>query len=235
VGIPYITLKPLLALSATAAVAVGVSACDLQETADTENGRLLFGQNCSRCHSLTEVGSTSEVGPDLDAAFVAARNAGMDSDTIEGVVEAQIANPRFTDPDDPAYMPANLVEGQDAVDVAAYVAEHAGVPGVEPPIDPDAPPGAQVFLDANCGSCHTLAELPDVAIGTVGPDLDEVIPGQSPQEVEESIVDPEADISQGFPSGVMPDNYGEELSPRELRELADFLVESAGSGSGGGN
>ena len=80
-----------------------------------------------------------------------------------------------------------------------------------------------------------LAELGDIAIGTVGPDLDEVIPGQSPKQVEQSIVDPEADISQGFPSGVMPDNYGDELSRRELRDLADFLIEVAGRGAGGGS
>jgi mono/diheme cytochrome c family protein len=118
------------------------------------------------------------------------------------------------------------------VDVAAYVAEFAGVPGVEPPIPADAGPGAEVFLSQGCGSCHTLAELGDIATGTVGPDLDEVIPGQSPAQVEKSIVDPDAEIAQGFPSGVMPDNYGEELSPKELSDLADFLVESAGTGAG---
>ena len=224
-----------LALAAAAAALAVLPGCDLQETADVENGRTLFVERCGSCHAFKEAGSTAEVGPDLDSAFQASRPAGMDADTIEGVVEAQIANPRFTEPDDPAYMPANLVEGDDAVDVAAYVAEFAGVPGVEPPIPADAGPGAEVFLTQGCGSCHMLAELGDIAIGTVGPDLDEVIPGQSPKQVEQSIVDPEADISQGFPSGVMPDNYGDELSPKELRDLADFLVESAGSGSGGGN
>jgi mono/diheme cytochrome c family protein len=224
-----------LALAAAAAALAVLPGCDLQETADVENGRTLFVEKCGTCHAFKEAGTQAEIGPDLDSAFQAARASGMDADTIEGVVESQIANPRFTDPDDPAFMPANLVEGEDAVDVAAYVAEFAGVPGVEPPIPADAGPGAEVFLSQGCGSCHTLAELGDIATGTVGPDLDEVIPGQDPKQVEQSIVDPEADISQGFPSGVMPDNYGDELSPKELKDLADFLVESAGSGSGSGN
>ena len=58
----------------------------------------------------------------------------MDQDTIEGVVQSQIENPRPASPEDvEVYMPANLVEGEDAEDVAAYVASVAGVPGIEPP------------------------------------------------------------------------------------------------------
>jgi mono/diheme cytochrome c family protein len=217
-----------IAAAATAAIAV-LPGCDLQETADSENGRTLFVEKCGTCHAFKEAGTQAEVGPDLDSAFAAARKAGMDSDTIEGVVESQIGNPRVEDPDSPAYMPADLVEGEDAADVAAYVAEYAGVPGVEPPIPPDAGPGAEVFLTQGCGSCHTLAELGDVATGTVGPNLDEVIPGQTPKEVEKSIVDPDAEIAQGFPSGVMPDNYGDDLTPKQLQDLSDFIVEAAGS------
>jgi mono/diheme cytochrome c family protein len=216
------------ALAGAAALLV-LPGCDLQEDADLDNGRTMFVEKCGTCHAFTEAGTQAEIGPDLDAAFKAARESGMDDDTIEGVVEGQIANPRFTDPDNPAYMPADLVVGEDAKDVAAYVAEYAGVPGVEPPIPPDAGPGAEVFLTQGCGSCHTLAELGDVATGTVGPNLDEVIPGQSPKQVEQSIVDPNADITPGFPEGVMPDTYGD-LPPKELQDLVEFLIDSAGKG-----
>lgn len=223
--------KPLAVLAATvgAAAIAALPGCDLQENADVDNGRTLFVEKCGTCHAFKEAGTQAEVGPDLDAAFQGARETGMDSDTIEGVVESQIGNPRFEAPDSPAFMPANLVEGDDARDVAAYVAEFAGVPGVEPPIPPDAPPGAQVFLSQGCGSCHTLAALGAIATGTVGPDLDEVIPGQSPEQVQESIVDPEAQTSQGFPSGVMPDTYAD-LPEKDLQELVDFLIQSAGKG-----
>ena len=212
-----------------AAALLVLPGCDLQENADLDNGRTMFVEKCGTCHALKEAPTTAEVGPDLDAAFAAARETGMDHDTIEGVVESQIANPRVTEEDSPAYMPANLVEGDDARDVAAYVAEFAGVPGVEPPIPPDAGPGAEVFLTQGCGTCHTLSELSEVATGTVGPNLDEVIPGQSPEQVEQSIVDPNADISQGFPEGVMPDTYAD-LPQKEIQDLVDFLIESAGRG-----
>jgi mono/diheme cytochrome c family protein len=219
---------PLLLLPAL----VALPGCDLQENADTENGRQLFIEKCGTCHALTEAGTQAEIGPDLDAAFVQSRKEGSDSDTIEGVVEAQIANPRVTSPDNPAYMPAELVTGDDAVDVAAYVASVAGVPGIEPPIPPDAPPGAQVFLAQGCGSCHTMAAAS--ATGAVGPDLDETIPGQSASEVEESIVDPDAQLAQGFGAGIMPQTYEQDLTPKELEDLVDFLLESSGEGGGGG-
>jgi mono/diheme cytochrome c family protein len=215
---------PLLLLPAL----VALPGCDLQENADTENGRQLFIEKCGTCHALKEAGTQAEIGPDLDAAFVEARASGSDSDTIEGVVEGQIANPRATSPDNPAYMPADLVTGDDATDVAAYVASVAGVPGVKPPIPADAPPGAQVFLAQGCGSCHTLAAAN--ATGTVGPNLDDTLPGQSPSEVEQSIVDPDAQLAQGFGAGIMPTTYEQDLTPKELKDLVDFLVQSAGKG-----
>jgi mono/diheme cytochrome c family protein len=215
-----------MALLPAAAALVALSGCDLQENADADDGRQLFIEQCGTCHALTEAGTQAEIGPDLDAAFRQARADGMDQDTIEGVVESQISNPRVTDPDDPAYMPAELVTGDDAVDVAAYVASVAGVPGIEPPIPPDAPPGAQVFLAQGCSSCHVLAAAN--ATGAVGPNLDDTLPGQSPQEVEQSIVDPDAQLAQGFGAGIMPQTYEQDLDPQELKDLVDFLVDSAG-------
>jgi mono/diheme cytochrome c family protein len=218
---PKITVVSVLAI---AAAAVALPGCDLQENADAENGRQLFIENCGTCHALKEAGTQAEIGPDLDAAFRQAREDGMDQDTIEGVVEGQIENPRVMDADDPAYMPPELVTGQDNVDVAAYVASVAGVPGIEPPIPPDAPPGAQVFLAEGCSSCHTLAAAG--ATGAVGPNLDESLQGADPGYIEESIVDPDAQIAQGFEAGIMPPF--EDLDPQSLQDLVDFLAEDAG-------
>ncbi len=64
------------------------------------------------------------MGPDLDEAFRYAREDGLGEQTVEGVVLRQIANVRRG-----SVMPANLVEGDDARDVAAYVAAVAGQPG----------------------------------------------------------------------------------------------------------
>ena len=113
-------------------------------------------------------------GPDLDAAFAEARASGMDSDTIAGVVKAQVENPRPSTDNPSVSMPANLVTGEDLDDVASYVASVAGAPGIEGPQLPD-DPGAPVFANNQCSGCHTLGAAD--ASGTTGPDLDEVIPG----------------------------------------------------------
>jgi cbb3-type cytochrome c oxidase subunit III len=216
-------------LLATALAAVGVVAlagCDLQENANVDKGQQLFTQKCGSCHTLTGAGTNGEVGPNLDYAFKQARANGMDQDTIEGVVTSQISNPRPASPEQvDIYMPADLVTGQDADDVAAYVASVAGVPGIKPPVFQ--PPQ---FFATNCGGCHALSQAGTT--GNVGPNLDQAIPAMSPQQIQQSITDPNAQIAAGFPSGVMPQNYGQTLTPPQLQALVAYLQQATG-GAGG--
>jgi mono/diheme cytochrome c family protein len=217
----------LLGAAVGVAALAALTGCDLQENADLDNGEQLFTQKCGTCHTLTGAGTTATIGPNLDTAFAASRASGMDQDTIEGVVESQISNPRPATPEQTdVYMPANLVEGDDLTDVAAYVASIAGVPGIEPPefVAPE-------FFATNCGGCHTLSQAGTT--GTVGPNLDQVLPGQSPMQISQSITDPESQIAAGFPSGVMPANYGTTLPPEDLQALVQFLTQAVG-GVGGG-
>lgn len=220
--------KSLLIVALGAFLAFAAAGCGSSD-ADLNNGRNLFIVKCGTCHTLAEAGSNNPTGPDLDAAFAAAREAGMDDDTVEGVVSDQISNPRFTDPADPAYMPANIVTGTDAEDVAAYVGSVAGVPGIQPPEAPGGP-GGQVFASNSCGSCHTLAAAE--SNGVTGPNLDESIAGWSTAEIEKAIVDPSADIAPGYQDGVMP-SYEGQIPPEDLKLLVDFLAESAGQAGGG--
>ena len=130
----------LVVMAVVGAILVpAIAGCDANESADLDNGRQLFIAECGVCHYLNEAGTSSDIGPDLDSAFAAARASGQDQDTFEGVIEAQIANPRQVDESDPSYMPRNLVEGDDLTDVSAYVASVAGVPGIEPPTAPGGP------------------------------------------------------------------------------------------------
>jgi mono/diheme cytochrome c family protein len=220
-------IRPLLVLAALAAVAVPASGCGTS-TADPERGRTLFVEKCGVCHAMAQAGTTAQVGPDLDDAFAAARAVGEGGDTVEGVVKAQVENPRPSNSNPAVSMPADIVSGQDLEDVAAYVGLYAGVPGAAPPKVPGGP-GAQVFANSGCGGCHTLAAAN--AGGSVGPDLDEVLPGQDAAKVEEDIVDPNAAIAKGYPPNVMPANFGQSLSKKEIEDLVEYLLESA---SGGG-
>ena len=131
----------------------------------------------------------------------------MDNDTIEGVVQTQIESPRVIEKGaqnyDRVYMPAEIVTGQDAEDVATYVASVAGVPGAKPPqLGAGRPVRAEVrHLPHARQAAGTTA--------TVGPNLDEVLAGKDAAFIEKSIVDPNAEITPGFQPNVMPQTFGQ--------------------------
>jgi mono/diheme cytochrome c family protein len=227
---PSNQIRPLLALAALVAVVLAASGCGTSD-ADEERGRALFIEKCGTCHEMAQAGTTAQIGPNLDDAFAAARASGQTDSTFAGITEAQIEYPRPSTENPAASMPAMIVSGQDARDVAAYVGRYAGVPGAAPP-KVKGGPGAQVFASNGCGGCHTLAAAETG--GVTGPDLDEVLPGQSAAMVEEGIVDPNAEIAKGFPANVMPANYKETLTPKELEDLVQFLLESTKGGGKGG-
>jgi mono/diheme cytochrome c family protein len=81
--------------------------------------------------------------------------------------------------------------------------------------------GRAVFESQGCGSCHTFA--PAGAAGRVGPNLDEVLADKDAAFIHESIVDPNAEVASGYSAGIMPQNYGDQLSQRQLEDLVAFL------------
>jgi mono/diheme cytochrome c family protein len=217
------------ALAISGIALLTASGCGVAQTGSVDRGRQLFTSKCATCHSLKDAGSTAQIGPDLDAAFAQARAAGMDADTIAGVVKAQVDNPRPSNGNASVSMPAHLVTGEDLDDVASYIAGVAGAPGIKGPQLPN-DPGAPVFANNGCSGCHILKAAG--ASGTTGPDLDQVLPGMSAAEVKQSIVDPNAKITKGYPSGVMPQNFGQAISPQDLNALVKFLLKYAGSQGG---
>ena len=106
-----------------------VSGCELKDDGDNlVNGKTLFAERCSSCHTLARAGAKGITGPNLDEAWQQADADGFGRSTYEGLVHRQILQPNRRAQVDPAtgkglpLMPANLVKGDDAQDVAAYVA-----------------------------------------------------------------------------------------------------------------
>jgi cytochrome c oxidase subunit 2 len=86
-------------------------------------------------------------------------------------------------------------------------------------------PGEQIFTSAGCAGCHALAAAGSDA--DVGPDLGQLSQADASEEfIRRSIVDPDADVAQGFSADVMPENFGEQLSDEELDALVKYLLES---------
>jgi len=225
---PLTRALPLLAAAAT--IALVAAGCGTSN-ADPARGRALFIQTCGSCHTLAQAATTGTQGPNLDDAFAAARAAGEDSDTFTGLVKAQVEFPRPSTNNPAVSMPAKLVEGQDLEDVAAYVGSVAGVPGAAPPKVAGGP-GAQVFANNGCSGCHTLAAAN--AGGTTGPDLDKTLPGQSTAQITQSIVDPNAKITPGYPSSVMPQTFKTLIPPAQLKQLVQYLISSTGGAKASG-
>lgn len=210
-----------VALAVAGLSALALAGCGVSTKGDFDRGKQLFTTKCAVCHTLKDAGSTATIGPNLDAAFAQARASGMDPETISGVVKNQVENPRPSTSDPAVSMPADLVTGSNLDDVASYLGEVAGNPAIKAPKIPD-DPGAPVFAQNGCSGCHTMKAMG--ASGTVGPDLDQVIPGMTAAQVKESIVDPNKKIATGFPKNVMPDTFGQSIAPPQLNQLVQFLL-----------
>jgi mono/diheme cytochrome c family protein len=114
---------PLLLLTGNhsrASAAVG----GIKLTTNEKVGREIFGEHCGVCHTLQASNSVGKVGPNLDGLKPPAE---LVLHTIEN---GCVQNP--SSQSDPqaclgyGTMPANVVQGKDASDVAAFVSKVAG-------------------------------------------------------------------------------------------------------------
>jgi mono/diheme cytochrome c family protein len=187
----------------------------------------LFQAKCASCHTLANAQSTGTIGPNLDDAFASDKEQGFSQQTMADVVRGQIAYP-----EEP--MPANLVAGTDADDVAVYVALCAAQPacGVRAASTTPAPTttttptttaggggsptaaGKQVFVSAGCGGCHTLKDAGST--GNVGPNLDQLKPSAA-------TVDHQVQVG----GGAMPAFKGQ-LTPAQIQAVAAYVSSVAG-------
>jgi mono/diheme cytochrome c family protein len=204
---------------------------------DPGHGKALFIKDCAACHTLADAGTQGTLGPNLDDAFSSDKQQGFSLSTIRDVVRGQISIPD-------APMPANLVTGTDAVDVAAYVAECSGNPqcGVTATqLSPVGTPatttptttstttsttaggggpsaklaeGKQVFASAGCGGCHTLKDAG--ATGAVGPNLD-------------TLKRPAARVVRQVTNGgaIMP-AFKDKLTAAQIQAVAAYVAAVAG-------
>jgi cbb3-type cytochrome c oxidase subunit III len=196
------------------------------QRADTQNGQQLFSSNCGSCHTLSAAGTSGTIGPDLDNAFAGSVHEGYKQSSIENLVLDQIREgsgeiatytngKKFTVQ---TPMPANIVKGQDAVDVAAYVASVAGSSGYTKNVSfaSFGTDGAKIFKGAGCAGCHTLAAAGST--GTKGPNLDQLKPNLSVSIIVHQVING---------GGGMPPFQGR-LSPAQIQAVAQYVYSSAG-------
>ena len=125
--------------------------------------------------------------------------------------------------------------GAEVKAVIAYLQDLAGAEvTVEIPSEPVAeetapaeggqrPPFAtpeDAIAEFACGACHKVAGEE----GELGPDLTAIGATRDKDYLRRSILDPNADIAEGFERELMPEDYGEQLYAAELEMLVDYLA-----------
>jgi cytochrome c2 len=203
------------------------------EGGDANQGKKLFqtaGQ-CGGCHTMKDAGARGQIGPNLDEAFMQDKAEGFEESAIKNVVLDQI---RF--PTEGSGMPADLVEGDDAVDVAAYVArcaaadpeneqDKAACPGIAA-----GPGGEGLYTSLGCQGCHSID-----GSASSGPTfkglfnaMETLTNGQKVKADEQylldSILDADKQIVKDYQPGVMSAAVPKGSIPQDqAQQLVDYI------------
>jgi mono/diheme cytochrome c family protein len=243
------TRRRALAAVSILAIGLGVTACGSEgiekqvadDQPDVARGGDLFAQRCAGCHTMDVVGAQGGATLVTDRERVDGPNFNVRKETKDSVLYA-IRNGGFSG----AIMPENIVVGQDANDVAAFLAKYAGqksktsptpappatstqqqTTSTQPQTTPEAgttstPAGGAGQANAQgkqifTQNCASCHTLKDAnAKGQVGPNLDELKPPLD-RAIEQ--------ITNG--GGGMP-AFADQLSEEQIRELAEYVVQATG-------
>ena len=120
-------VRVLVLSSASIAVAALASACGTErisvpKTSSLYQGAVLFNQRCSGCHTLSYAAANGSAPNIRTAQAISGPNFNVRCERPVTRVLYAIENGGFSG----AYMPQNVVVGQDAVDVAKFVSKYAG-------------------------------------------------------------------------------------------------------------
>ena len=204
---------------------------------DTQAGATLFKSTCGSCHTLSAAGTSGTIGPNLDDAFAESVSEGFPQSSIENMVldqirlgSGQVDKPYTTSKDYVDHclpphsaqclstsMPKELLKGQDAVNVAAYVASVAGQQGYASTksFASFGTDGAKIFKGAGCAGCHTLSAAGST--GTIGPNLDQLKPSLA------------AVVKQVTNGGSIMPAFAGKLTTAQIQAVAQYVSSSVGS------
>jgi mono/diheme cytochrome c family protein len=118
--------KILLPLAALLAAAVALAACGEQgisvsKSSPYHRGAVLFRDHCSGCHTLSAVGAQGSATSIKDRVRTNGPNFNIRKENVQQVLYA-IRNGGFSG----AIMPENIVVGDDAQDIARFLAAYSG-------------------------------------------------------------------------------------------------------------
>jgi disulfide bond formation protein DsbB len=225
---------------------------ELRISAETETATLVaMGETllktkggCLICHKITEQGNTR--GPDLRGvgARAATRRPGMSAEAyltesllepgayvVEGfataggqsIMPASDRPPADLGPTEVKAVIAFLqslggevtvrITGEDVA--AAEARRQKSTAGAAA----SAHPGRALLDSQGCVACHDVTGTTRM----VGPPLTDVGRRLSAAEIRRSIVEPDAVVAEGYPKGVMLQDFGQRLAPEQLDQIVGYL------------
>ena len=239
-SIPQLESRPPEELALTEAEATP------ERLAQLGRGIFFAKAGCAVCHNLTTAGEKGERAPNLQGIGARAATGRPGMSAKQYLLESLTKPQAFLVAGYPPIMPpANKPPvGLNRVEMAAIVAFMQSLGGrvdvklddipagaVAAPGAPaagpafvrqagDAKAGKELFASKGCIACHKVAD----AGGKIGPDLSSVGEKSSPVEIIRSIIEPAVVLTPGYPP-VMPPDYAEKLTVKELNDLVAYLTE----------
>jgi cytochrome c oxidase cbb3-type subunit III len=155
-----------------------IDAIFAQETVTA--GKAIFRSNCAFCHGLTGTGGR---GPSLVSANIIQNTTDA---ALTGIIQKGIAGTTM-----PAF---DSFHADDLSNLVAFIRSLSASGAKSEPISGDTKHGAQVYAQNGCAACHRIGETGS----NFGPDLTRIGAARSAEYIQQSILDPSADIPEDF-------------------------------------
>ncbi len=220
-------LQELGGAEVTVEIPTGTAVEDSEEIVATKAqalgsaGEIVASYGCGACHKIA--GQSGAIGPDLSSI-----GATRDSDYLRRAILDP--NAEVTEGYPPNLMPATYGSqfyAQELELLVAYMKASVVSTGGQTETSVDTAPqagsasdGESLMTSHGCGACHKFG----TQVGAIGPDLSTIGAIRDSDFLRRSILDPNADISDGYTPNLMPPVYAAQLSTEELDLIVDYLA-----------
>ncbi|MCP4332433.1 MAG: c-type cytochrome [Gammaproteobacteria bacterium] len=220
-------LQDLGGADVTVEIPTGTAAEDSTETVTSKAQPLgsaeeiVASYGCGACHKIA--GQSGAIGPDLSSI-----GETRDSDYLRRAILDP--NAEIAEGYPPNLMPATYGSqfyAQELELLVAYMNASVGSAGGQTETAVDTAPqavsgsdGESLMTRHGCGACHKFG----TQVGAIGPDLSDIGASRDADFLRRSIVDPNADITEGYMSNLMPPIYAAQLSTEELELIVKYLT-----------
>jgi len=186
------------------------------EGSETDVIAVLNKYSCVACHDLDESGA--DIGPAL---------GGIADRMSRAEVMLSIIDPDATIAEgyDAGFMPADFGETMHVSEltlIADYLLALPEPKASDAGEDDDGPATTALGVVENygCAGCHDL----DGSEADLGPALKGIASRMNRDQLKAAIIDPNAEIAEGYEADMMPDTFGEDMADSELQLLLDYLT-----------